>query len=63
MNIFTLRYAHVRVRIRGYEIFVFQKIWSALFSFNTRFEIPSFALLPTILLIKINVLLVTGKIV
>ena len=29
------------------EIFVFRKIWHALFSWNTRFEIRPFALLPT----------------
>ena len=29
-------------------MFVFRKIWRALFSCNTRFEIHSFALLPTI---------------
>ena len=28
-------------------MFVFRKIWRALFSWNTRFEIRSFALLPT----------------
>ena len=28
-------------------MFVFQKIWRALFSWNTRFEIRPFALLPT----------------
>ena len=28
-------------------MFVFQKIWRALFSLNTRFEILPFALLPT----------------
>ena len=28
-------------------MFVFRKIWGALFSWNTRFEIRSFALLPT----------------
>ena len=39
-NIF---YAHVRVPIRGKEIIIFQKIWRALFSYNTRFEIPLLA--------------------
>ena len=39
-------YAHVRVRIRGLELFVFRKIWRALFSSNTHFEICPFALLP-----------------
>ena len=33
--------------IRGWEMFVFRKIWRALFSCNTRFEIRPFALLPT----------------
>ena len=28
-------------------MFVFRKIWRALFSSNNRFEIPPFALLPT----------------
>ena len=28
-------------------MFVFRKIWRALFSFNTRFQIRPFALLPT----------------
>ena len=32
--------------IRGWEMFVFRKIWRALFSCNTRFEIRPFALLP-----------------
>ena len=41
-------YVHVRVRVRGLEMFVFRKIWSVLFSWNTRFEILTFALLPTI---------------
>ena len=39
-------YAHVRLRIRGLEMFVFRKIWRALFSWNTRFEILPSALLP-----------------
>ena len=35
------------VRIIGLEMFViFRKIWQALFSWNTRFQIRSFALLP-----------------
>ena len=38
------------VRIREQEMFVFQKIWSALFSCNTHFEIRPFALLLMILL-------------
>ena len=45
----TLWYAHVLVRIRRWEIFVFRKIWRALFCFwNTRFKIRHFAILPTI---------------
>ena len=32
-------YAPVRVRIRRQEMFVFRKIWRALFSCNARFEI------------------------
>ena len=32
----------------GKKMFVFRKIWRALFSCNTRFEIRSFALLPTV---------------
>ena len=35
------------VRIRGKEMFVLWKIWHALFSWNTCFEIHPFALLPT----------------
>ena len=31
----------------GKKMFVFRKIWRALFSCNTRFEIRHFALLPT----------------
>ena len=40
-------YAHGRVRIREKEMFVFRKIWRALFSWNSRFKIRPFALLPT----------------
>ena len=40
--------ANVRVRVRGYEMFVFRKIWLALFSWSTRFEIRRLALLPTL---------------
>ena len=40
---------HVRVHIREWEMFVFRKIWRALFSWNTGFEIRPFALLPMIL--------------
>ena len=32
-------YEHIRVRIRESEMFVFWKIWRALISLNTRFEI------------------------
>ena len=35
------------VQLRGKGMFVFRKIWHALFSWNTRFEIGPFALLPT----------------
>ena len=35
------------VLIRGQEMFVFRKIWRALFSRNPRFEIRPFVLLPT----------------
>ena len=45
-TIFTPWYAYVRVRIKGLEIFIFQKIWHA-FSCYLRFEIRPFALLPT----------------
>ena len=38
-------YAHVHVRIWEWEMFVFRKIWRALFSWNTRFEIRHFVLL------------------
>ena len=38
----TLWYAHVRLRIRGWEMFVFRKIWHAFFSWNTLFEIRPF---------------------
>ena len=31
---------------RRYEMLVFRKTWLALFSFNTRFEVQPFALLP-----------------
>ena len=36
------------VRIRGYEMFVFRKIWRVLFSCDTRFAIRRFALLPRV---------------
>ena len=39
---------NLRVHISGYKMFVFRNIWRALFSWNTRFEICLFALLPTI---------------
>ena len=35
------------MRIKGLEMFVLRKIWRALFSWNTCFEIRPFALLPT----------------
>ena len=38
---------NLRVHISGYKMFVFRNIWRALFSWNTRFEICLFALLPT----------------
>ena len=38
---------HVCKRIRGLKMIVFREIWRALFSLNTRFEIRTFALLPT----------------
>ena len=41
-------YAHVRARIRGKKCSFFRKIWRALFSWNTRFEIRTLALLPAI---------------
>ena len=43
----TPRYAHARVCIRGVRNALFRKIWRALFSCKTRFEIRPFALLPT----------------
>ena len=36
---------YVRVRISGWEMFVLQKVWRDLFSYNHRFEICPFALL------------------
>ena len=33
--------------ISGWEMFVFQRIWRAVLSWNTRFEVHPFALLPT----------------
>lgn len=41
-------YAHVRAHFKGLEMFVFRRIWRALFSCNRRFEIRPFALPPTI---------------
>ena len=38
-------------------MFVFRKIWHALFSLNTRFEIRPFALLPSNYLSSINPLM------
>ena len=46
---YTARYAYARVRIRGKEKFVFRKIWRAMFSCNTRFEVRPFTLLPATL--------------
>ena len=43
----TSWYAHVRVSIRKQELFVFRKIWCALFACYLRFEIHPFALSPT----------------
>ena len=40
-------YAHVCVRIRGWEMFVIRKIWRAFFSYYYHFDIHPFALLPT----------------
>ena len=37
-----------RYEYQGVKKFIFRKIWCALFSWNTRFEIRLFALLPTI---------------
>ena len=44
------------VCIVGWEMFVFRKIWRALFSWSTRFEIDPFAFLPVIEFVNINVL-------
>ena len=49
-------YAHACVDIRGLDMFVFWKIWHALFSWNTCFEIRLFALLPPIS--SFNILLI-----
>ena len=38
--------------IRGEKMFVFRKIWQYYFSWNIRFEIRPFALLPTLYLIQ-----------
>ena len=46
-EMFVFRKIGVHVSIKESEMFVFRKIWRALFSWNTRFEIRSFALLPT----------------
>ena len=40
-------YVCARVHTRKWEMFVCRKIWRALFSWNTRFDISPFALLPT----------------
>ena len=47
MNISYPWYAHVCVRIRGWEMFVIRKIWLAFFSYYYHFDIHPFALLPT----------------
>ena len=44
---FTHWYSHMRVRIRGYQIFAVRKVLRALFYRNTRFEIRPFASLST----------------
>ena len=46
-----ISYPLIRTRTCAYQwvrMFVFRKIWRALFSWNTHFEIRPFALLPTI---------------
>ena len=46
----NISYPLIRTRACGYqglEMFVFRKIWRALYSCNTRFEILPFPLLPT----------------
>ena len=43
----TPGYAHIRVRIRGWEMFVFSEIWRALLSCYLLFEMLPFTLLPT----------------
>ena len=45
-NIFLLSDTHTRFTYQGVKIFVFRKIWHALFSWNTRFGIRPFAILP-----------------
>ena len=46
-TLLTHCYADLLMRVMGWEMFVFQKTWSALFSCNTSFYIHPFALLPT----------------
>ena len=46
----NISYPLIRTRMcayQGVKMFLFPKIWRALFSYNTRFEIRPFALLPT----------------
>ena len=44
----NISYPLIRTRTyQTYEMFVFGKIWCALFSWNTRFKISPFVLLPT----------------
>ena len=42
---------------QGVKMFVFRKIWRDLFSWNTRFEIRQFAILPTKMLVDVNIIL------
>ena len=47
----NISYPLIRTRTcahQGVRMFVFRKIWRALFSWNPRFEIRAFALLPTV---------------
>ena len=41
------QWKNVSVHIKGLKMFVFRKIWRALFSRNIRFAIRPFALVPT----------------
>ena len=51
---FSEKRKNLRVSIRGYKMFVFWKIWRVLFSWNTRFEIRPFALLPSLCLLSLT---------